>query len=70
MNIARVCVPRQSRDAARNAELMGDDIVGILLSQELLRDAGDVIEDREPRLRRFVHDHENISKSCILPLHL
>jgi len=44
----------------RDAELMGENIIGIYLSEEPLCDSIQPVEDDEPKLRRFVNDKENI----------
>lgn len=54
------------RNADRNAELMGDDIVGIFLSEEPLRDPCKIARDGETKLRRFVHEQESICNPCLL----
>lgn len=49
----------------RNAELMGDDIVGIFLSEEVLSSSSKT-KTRGDKLRRFVHHQESIQ--CLHPL--
>lgn len=56
----------QSRRDAKNAELMGDDIVGIYLSTEKLCDSHGTMEESNASLRRFVHDEENICNLRLL----
>jgi hypothetical protein len=45
---------------AKDAELMGDEIVGVLLTEEQLRNVDQVKEGGDLKLRRFAHHKENI----------
>ena len=49
----------------RNAELMGDDIVGIFLSEEVLGSSSKT-KPMGDKLRRFIHHQESIQ--CLRPL--
>ena len=51
---------REHLQRARNADLMGDDIVGILLTKEHQCNSNKVTNDEAPKLRRFFHHYENI----------
>ena len=46
---------------ARNAELMGEDIVGLFLSTEPLRGVQSTASEDEPQLRRFIHHQEKMN---------
>jgi hypothetical protein len=51
---------------ARDAALMGEDIIGLFLSTEPLRDANGITSDDESKLRRFIHDQENIQQLRVI----
>lgn len=51
---------KRPTQGARDAELMGEDIVGIYLSREPLCESNQLMEDDEPKLRHFVHHQEKI----------
>lgn len=57
---------KQLTKGARDAELMGEDIIGIYLSKEPLCESNQPMEDDEPKLRRFVDDHENIQRPRLI----
>ncbi|KAI1617037.1 kinetochore Sim4 complex subunit FTA2-domain-containing protein [Exophiala viscosa] len=50
----------------RDAELMGENIIGIYLSEEPMCDSTQPVEDDEPRLRRFIYDGENIQQPQLI----
>lgn len=56
---------QRKRENARG-ELMGDNIVGIFLSNELLQNPNTMSGDPQPKLRRFVHHGEIIQCSRLL----
>ncbi|KEF50804.1 uncharacterized protein A1O9_13143 [Exophiala aquamarina CBS 119918] len=45
---------------------MGEDIIGLFLSTEPLRDANAISSDDDPQLRRFIHDQESIEQPCVI----
>ena len=49
----------------RNVELMGEDIIGIFLSEEVLH-SSNKSKTREDKLRRFINDQESIQNHCLL----
>lgn len=49
-----------------DAELMGENIIGIYLSKEPLCESIQPAEDDEPKLRRFVDDQENIQRPRLI----
>jgi hypothetical protein len=51
---------------SRNAELMGENIIGIYLSREPLCESNQPMEDDEPKLRRFVNSQENIERPHLI----
>jgi len=53
------------RENARG-ELMGDNIIGIFLSNELLQNPNTISLDPQPKLRRFVHHGKVIQCSRLL----
>jgi hypothetical protein len=52
----------------RNSELMGDNIIGIYLSEEPLCESNQPEEDDEPKLRRFVYSQENIEQPHLIDI--
>ena len=59
-------INRLSRKAARDAELIGDDITGKIVSKDPLRNSYDNIGNGDPNLRRFIHDQESIYNPQLL----
>ena len=57
---------RASRKAARDAELMGDDIVGRFISKDTLCSSCESVGNGDPKLRRFIHDQESICNPQLL----
>ena len=53
---------KQFMTHARDAELMGEDIVGLFLSAEAQRGENAITSEDKPKLRRFIHDQENIEQ--------
>lgn len=47
---------------ARDAELMGEDIIGLFLSTEPLRSVKAIKSKDETQLRRFIYDQESIEQ--------
>ncbi|OAG33886.1 hypothetical protein AYO21_12002 [Fonsecaea monophora] len=56
----------QLTKGARDADLMGESIIGIYLATEPLCESNRPVEDDEPRLRRFVDDQENIQRPRLI----
>jgi hypothetical protein len=59
-------MPKRVTRKDKDAELMGDDIIGIFLSEELYRDSDEPTEDIEPKLRRFIYDQEGIQNPRLI----
>jgi len=57
---------RRATRVDTDAELMGEDIIGIFLSEEVLRDSSKTTEDTELQLRRFVDGQESIQNPRLL----
>ena len=57
---------KQRTKRARDAELMGENIIGIFLSREPLCESNHMTEDYEPKLRRFVNDQESIQQPRLI----
>jgi Kinetochore Sim4 complex subunit FTA2 len=57
---------KQLIKGVRDAELMGENIIGIYLSTEPLCKSNQTMEDNEPKLRRFVNDQENIQNPRLI----
>lgn len=57
---------RQSKREARDAELMGSDIIDTFLSREPQRDSYDTPGDGKAILGRFIHDQEDIRNLRLL----
>ncbi|KIW36437.1 hypothetical protein, variant [Exophiala oligosperma] len=50
----------------RNAELMGQNVIGIYLSEEPMCDSTQPVKDDEPKLGRFIHHEENIQQPQLI----
>ena len=57
---------RHIMKCASHTEMMGEDIIGLFLSTEPLRDTNEISSDDEPQLRRFIHGQENIEQPCVI----
>ena len=53
---------RPLRQTARDAELMGDEIVGVILTEEPQRNLDQVKKGGDLKLWRFAHHQENINE--------
>ena len=56
----------QGKRGKARGQLMGDNIVGMFLSNELLQTPDTMSSDSQPKLRRFVHHGEIIKCSRLL----
>ena len=50
------------RQTARDAELLGDEIVGVIQTEEPPRNLDQVRQGEDPKLWRFAHYQENINE--------
>jgi hypothetical protein len=57
---SEIAMDTQGKRENARGELMGDNIVGIFLSNELLQNPNTMSWDPQPKLRRFVHHGEII----------
>lgn len=57
---------RISPKVARDAELMGDDIIGKYLSKDTQRNMCEKAGSRDPKLWRFLHDRERLCNPRLL----
>jgi hypothetical protein len=46
--------------------MVEDIIIGLYLSRDPLRDFNEKLRDDEPKLRRLIHDQENLQQLCVI----